>query len=136
MIDGAVRRSSLIEALNSNLSSDFLAALATFKEESNKTSRANSDYESDVSEVVANKAFLKKDLKNKSDSESDYYVNPKSKDDDDNDNSIATSLQGSQKSKKLVNNNKFANCNTPWAQKKLVRVLNEGFYSKTTMGNQ
>lgn len=115
MIGGAVRCSSPIRASDSNLSSDFLVALATFRERGNEASRANNDQESDMSEVVANKTFLEKDLKSESDSKSDSDVDPESKNDDNDDNSIATLLQGSQKSKKPVNNNKFANYSTHWA---------------------
>lgn len=91
---------------------NFLAALAIFREENNEVSRTNSNQKLDVSENIANKAILKKNFESKSDLESHSNVFPKSKDNDDNDNSIATSLQDSQKSKKPVNNNKFANCNT------------------------
>lgn len=109
MIGGVIKPSSPIKVLDSKLSSDFLAALATFRERGDKTSKANSDQESDILKAKANKTFLEKNFENKSNSESDFNIDPKSKDDDDNDNFIATSLQDSQESEKPVNNNKFAN---------------------------
>lgn len=74
MIGGAVRPSSSIGASDSNLSSDFLAALATFREGGNEASRADNDQKTDVSEAVVNKAFLEKELESESYSESDSDV--------------------------------------------------------------
>lgn len=59
---------------------DFLAILATIKKQGNEVSGANSDQESDVSEVSANKAFLKKNLESKSDSKSNKLLDDKSED--------------------------------------------------------
>lgn len=102
LISNIVRSSLLIKASNSNLSSNFLNYFSHFQEKSNKAFRANSNQESDMLEVVANKAFLVKNLKGKLDLENNFYVDLKSKDDNNDNNSIVISLQNSQKFKKPI----------------------------------
>ena len=95
MIGGTIRHSSPIEVSDSNLSSGFLTTLANFRKGGNEAFKANSYQKSNMSEIVTNKFFLKKNLEGESESESDSDVNFESKDDDDNDDSIVTSSQDS-----------------------------------------
>lgn len=108
--------------------SNFLVALATIREEDNGVSKANSDQKSDESEAAANKAFLEKNLKSKSDSESDTFPDDKSKSNKNEGNESKNDKSENNKSKDNENNftaillqlfqkSKFANYSTSWAKK-------------------
>ena len=65
LIRDIVKHNSPIETSNSNLSFAILAAIAIFRKEGNKASKDNSDQNSDMSQILANKVFLDKNLESK-----------------------------------------------------------------------
>lgn len=72
--------------------SDFLAALTTFRKNNNRIFRANRDQKSDISEIVANKTFLKKNFASKPNLEFNFNIDLKSKNNNNNNNFITSLL--------------------------------------------